>query len=59
MSDAAQTVSGRSTARWAPHRTAAVLRHLGLRGAAIVYLGAMVAVPVAAIVTNGIGDGIT
>ena len=59
MSGAAQTVSGRSTARWAPHRTAAVLRHLGLRGAAIVYLGAMVAVPVAAIVTNGFGDGLT
>jgi sulfate transport system permease protein len=36
-----------------------VLRHLGLRGAAIVYLGAMVAVPVAAIVTNGFGDGLT
>ena len=59
MSDASQTVSGRSTARWAPHPTAAVLRHLGLRGAAIVYLGAMVAVPVAAIVTNGFGDGLT
>ena len=59
MSGAAQTVSGRSTARWAPHRTAAVLRHLGLRGAAIVYLGAMVAVPVAAIMTNGFGDGLT
>jgi sulfate transport system permease protein len=59
MSGAAQTVSGRSTDRWAPHRTAAVLRHLGLRGAAIVYLGAMVAVPVAAIVTNGFGDGLT
>lgn len=59
MSGAAQTISGRSTDRWAPHRTAAVLRHLGLRGAAIVYLGAMVAVPVAAIVTNGFGDGLT
>ena len=59
MSGAAQTISGRSSARWAPHRTAAVLRHLGLRGAAIVYLGAMVAVPVAAIVTNGFGDGLT
>jgi sulfate/thiosulfate transport system permease protein len=59
VSDAAQTLSGRSTARWAPHRTAAVLRHLGLRGAAIVYLGAMVAVPVAAIVTAGFGGGLT
>jgi sulfate transport system permease protein len=59
MSGAAQTISGRSTDRWAPHRTAAVLRHLGPRGAASVYLGAMVAVPVAAIVTNGFGDGLT
>jgi sulfate/thiosulfate transport system permease protein len=59
VSDAAQTISGRSTARWAPHRTAAVLRHLGLRGAAIVYLGAMIAVPVAAIVATGFGDGLT
>jgi sulfate transport system permease protein len=35
-----------------------VLRHLGLRGAAVVYLAAMVAVPVAAIVSEGFGDGL-
>ncbi|MGH2672527.1 MAG: sulfate ABC transporter permease subunit CysT [Actinomycetota bacterium] len=58
MSGAAQTLRGRGTVRWAPHRTAAVLRHLGLRGAAIVYLGAMVAVPIAAIVSRGFGDGL-
>jgi len=38
-------------------RTVAALRHLGLRGAALVYLSAMVVVPVAAIVTRGFGDG--
>jgi len=34
------------------------VRHLGLRGAAIVYLGAIVVLPVAAIVTEGFGDGL-
>jgi sulfate transport system permease protein len=59
MSSAAQTVPARRWARWSPHhRTAAHLRHLGLRGAAIVYLGAMIVVPVAAIVTRGFGDGL-
>ena len=29
-----------------------------LRGAAIVYLGAMVALPVAAVITKGFGDGL-
>ena len=38
-------------------RTVAALRHLGLRGAAIVYLGAFVVIPVAAVVTRGFGDG--
>jgi sulfate transport system permease protein len=49
---------GRGAVRWVPHRTAAALRHLGLRGAALVYLGAMVIVPVAAVVTRGFGDGL-
>ena len=57
MSDAAQTLGERSTIRWTPHRIAAALRHLGLRGAAILYLGAMVVVPVAAIVATGFGEG--
>jgi sulfate transport system permease protein len=35
-----------------------MLRHVGLRGAAIVYLVAMVAIPVAAIVTKGFGEGL-
>jgi sulfate transport system permease protein len=35
-----------------------MLRHVGLRGAAILYLVAMVAVPVAAIVTKGFGEGL-
>jgi sulfate/thiosulfate transport system permease protein len=34
------------------------MRHLGLRGAALVYLGAIVVLPVAAIVTEGFGDGL-
>jgi sulfate/thiosulfate transport system permease protein len=58
MSSAAQTVGVASRLRRSPHRTAALLRHLTLRGAAIVYLGAMVAVPVAAIITRGFGDGL-
>jgi sulfate/thiosulfate transport system permease protein len=64
MSGAAQTLTpssddARSAMRWTPHRIAAALRHLGLRGAAITYLGAFVVVPVAAIVTSGFGDGLT
>jgi len=43
--------------RWLSPRSAARLRHLSLRGAAIVYLGAMVALPVAAIVTKGFDGG--
>jgi sulfate transport system permease protein len=39
-------------------RTVAALRHLGLRGAALVYLGAIVLIPIAAIVTEGFGDGL-
>jgi sulfate transport system permease protein len=40
-----------------PHRTVAVLRHIALRGAAFIYLGALVVLPVAAIITKGFGDG--
>jgi sulfate transport system permease protein len=40
-------------------RTVAALRHLGLRGAALLYLGAIVLIPIAAIVTEGFGDGLT
>ena len=54
---AAQTVEGRSV-RWTPHRTAATLRHLGLRGTAFLYLGLFVLVPVAALLTEGFGDGL-
>lgn len=35
------------------------LRHLGLRGAAVTYLGAMIVVPVLAIVSKGFGGGLT
>jgi sulfate transport system permease protein len=41
-----------------PHRTAAVLRHLALRGAAIVYLGLLVVLPVIAVITKGFGEGL-
>lgn len=57
MSSAAQTVEVRRRMRGSP-RTAALLRHLALRGAAIVYLAAMVALPVAAVITEGFGDGL-
>jgi len=59
VSGAAQTLDTRAAIRWAPHRIAASLRHLGLRGAAIVYLGAFVLVPIAALVTEGFGEGVT
>ncbi len=58
MSDAAQTVEIRGWFLGAPHRTAALLRHLALRGAAIVYLAMMVLLPVSAVVTKGFGDGL-
>src|SRR5688572_32971535 len=58
MSSAAQTVGTRLRMRGSPPRTAALMRHLGLRGAALVYLGAIVVLPVAAIVTEGFGDGL-
>jgi sulfate/thiosulfate transport system permease protein len=64
MSGAAQTVPPsfgdiRGAKVRSKDRTAAALRHLGLRGAAIAYLGAMVVVPIAAVVASGFGDGLT
>ena len=56
MGSAAQTLGGRSRMR-SSQRTAASLRHLALRGAAVVYLGLLVALPVVAVVTKGFGDG--
>ncbi len=56
MSSAAQTIERRRFLG-SPHRTVAVLRHLALRGAAIVYLGLLVALPMAAVITKGFGDG--
>ena len=57
MSSAAQVSAERSRTRLSP-RSAARLRRMTLRGAAIVYLGAMVALPVAAVVTKGFGEGL-
>jgi sulfate/thiosulfate transport system permease protein len=51
-------VSLRSRTRRFSPRSAARLRHLSLRGAALAYLGLMVALPVAAIVAKGYGDGL-
>jgi sulfate transport system permease protein len=59
MSGAAQTLGTRNATVRSKDRTVAALRHLGLRGAAIAYLGAMVVVPIAAIVAAGFGDGLT
>lgn len=58
MASAAQTL-GRRRSRILPARTAKGLRHLALRGTAITYLVALVAVPMAAIVAKGFGDGLT
>ena len=57
MSDAAQAVGTRSATVRSRDRTVAALRHLGLRGAAFVYLGAFVVIPVAAVVTRGFSGG--
>ncbi len=57
MGSAAQTLGGRSGLR-SSQRTTAALRHLALRGAAVVYLGLLVALPVVAVVTKGFGDGL-
>jgi sulfate/thiosulfate transport system permease protein len=55
MASAAQTIH-RPVFR-AP--TVTRLRHLSLRGAAVTYLGAMIVVPVLAIVSKGFGGGLT
>jgi sulfate transport system permease protein len=57
VSTATPTIESRSRLVGSPHRTVAVLRHLALRGAAFIYLGALVVLPVAAIITKGFGDG--
>ncbi len=57
MSSAAQ-ITTRSRTRWFSPRSAARLRRLGLRGAAIVYLGAMIALPVAALIAKGFSGGL-
>lgn len=44
---------------WAlSYRTVARLRHWGLRGAAVLYLGLMIGLPVAAIINEGFGEGL-
>jgi sulfate transport system permease protein len=58
MSSAVQSTALRGRMRRSDRRTAALLRHLGLRGAAIAYLGGMIALPVAAVITKGFGDGL-
>lgn len=57
MASAAQTL-GRPRRRVLPARTARSARHLALRSAAITYLVAMVAVPMAAIIAEGFGNGL-
>jgi sulfate transport system permease protein len=57
MSSAAQITTRSRIRRFSP-RSAARLRRLSLRGAAIVYLGAMIGLPVAAIIVKGFGGGL-
>jgi sulfate transport system permease protein len=57
MSNAAQITFERSRTRLSP-RSAARLRRYTLRGVALVYLGAMVALPVIAVVTKGFSEGL-
>jgi sulfate transport system permease protein len=57
MASAAQTL-GESRRRVLPARAAKGLRHLALRGTAITYLVAMVAIPIAAIIVKGFGAGL-
>jgi sulfate transport system permease protein len=57
MSSAVQVpASGRT--RWLSPRSAARLRKLSLRGAAIVYLCAMIALPVSAVIAKGFSGGL-
>jgi sulfate/thiosulfate transport system permease protein len=58
MSGLAQTLEQRGATVRSKDRIVAALRHLGLRGAAILYLGAFVVVPVAAVISQGFGDGL-
>ena len=57
MSNAAQITIERSRTRLSP-RSAARLRRYTLRGVALVYLGAMVALPVIAVITKGFSEGL-
>lgn len=57
MSSAAQATTRSRTRRLSP-RSAARLRRLTLRGAAIVYLGGMIALPVVALIVKGFGQGL-
>ena len=57
MSSAAQTTTCSRTRMLSP-RSAARLRRLTLRGAAIVYLGGMIVLPVVALIVKGFGDGL-
>ncbi|HEY7668688.1 MAG TPA: sulfate ABC transporter permease subunit CysT [Actinomycetota bacterium] len=58
MSSAARSLP-RVRTRSISHRAAARIRHASLRGAAIVYLGAFILLPVIAILTKGFGGGMT
>ncbi len=57
MSSAASITTSSRTRRLSP-RSAAQLRRLSLRGAAIVYLGGMILLPVSAIIFKGFSDGL-
>lgn len=56
MASAAQSIEVRR--RLLPARAAKGLRHLALRGAAITYLGAFVALPIFAVLVEGFGEGV-
>jgi sulfate transport system permease protein len=56
MSSAAQV----AWPRWAPsYRTTARLRHWSLRGAAVLYLGLMIGLPMAVVIDKGFANGLT
>ena len=60
MASAARGLRYRDTSsRGSPPRTAAVARHLALRGAAILYLGLIVVLPVLAVIQEGFAEGLT
>jgi sulfate transport system permease protein len=56
--DGAAAVTYPSRNRVLSSRSAARLRRLGLRGATIAYLLGMIALPVAAVISKGFGDGL-